>query len=262
MNDFLMFDYFPLWGVYFITVGIVLLSVEIGYRLGHSHRRRSKLEQKLPVGSIVSAMLGLLAFMLAFTFGLTASRFDVRKQLLLDDVNTIGTTFLRAGLLVEPHRTEIRNLLRQYVDLQSNPPVEPEKIQEMFKHFEFIHSQLWDHAQALVQVSRNSEIDALFIESLNEMIDLYSKRVTFGFQYRIPIVIWQVLYIVSILSMISVGYQFGLSRVRGIMITIALALTFSAVILLIVELDRAGKGSIKASNQPMIELHQKLIESP
>jgi len=48
---------------------------------------------------MIAAILGLLAFRLAFTFGVAASRFDTRRELVLDEANAIGTTFLRAALL-------------------------------------------------------------------------------------------------------------------------------------------------------------------
>jgi hypothetical protein len=72
---------------------LVLLSVEGGYRLGIYRRSRSAEEKEAPVGAMVGATLGLLAFILAFTFGLAATRFDTRRQVLLDEANAIGTTY-------------------------------------------------------------------------------------------------------------------------------------------------------------------------
>jgi hypothetical protein len=84
-----------------------------GYRLGRTDaadRSRSRAG-----GAMVGATLGLIAFMLAFTFGLAAARFDTRRQVLLDEANAIGTTYLRAGMLPD-RREAIRALLRDYVD--------------------------------------------------------------------------------------------------------------------------------------------------
>ena len=99
-------------GLFIAILLVVLLSVECGYRLGKFRRSRTELEKDAPVGTIVGATLGLLAFILAFTFGLAAARFDTRRQVLLDEANAIGTTYLRAGML--PERGEkIRNLLQE-----------------------------------------------------------------------------------------------------------------------------------------------------
>jgi hypothetical protein len=62
-------DALPLWGLFLAILLLVLLSVEAGYRLGTYRRRRSAEEKEAPVGAMVGATLGLLAFMLAFTFG-------------------------------------------------------------------------------------------------------------------------------------------------------------------------------------------------
>src|SRR5262245_53169233 len=111
-----MIDYLPLWGVFIATVGMVLISVAVGYGVGRYEDRRSCNEHEPAIGAIVGATLGLLAFLLAFTFGVAASRFDVRKQLVLDDANAIGTSYLRAKLLSAPYATETQKLLREYVD--------------------------------------------------------------------------------------------------------------------------------------------------
>ena len=60
-------------------------------------------------------MLGLLALMIGFTFAMSLSRFETRRDAVLNEANAIGTTALRARLLPEPHRTEVLKLLREYV---------------------------------------------------------------------------------------------------------------------------------------------------
>ena len=113
-------DALPLWGLFMAILLLALLAVEGGYRLGKYRRSRSEQEQEAPVGAMVGATLGLLAFMLAFTFGLAAARFDTRRQVLLDEANAIGTAYLRAGMLSD-RREAIRALLRDYVDTRLKP---------------------------------------------------------------------------------------------------------------------------------------------
>jgi hypothetical protein len=101
----------PLW-VFFVGAAVsALLALEIGYRLGRWRHRRAVDEKPNPVGAMVASILGLLAFMLAFTFSLAASRFDARRQIVIEEANAIGTTYLRARLLPEPERSEIARLL-------------------------------------------------------------------------------------------------------------------------------------------------------
>ena len=259
-SDFWL-EQIPLWGVFLLTVAVVLLSIGFGTFLGGRRRRQPDHEAESSLGTIIGATLGLLAFMLAFTFGIAAGRLQTRMQLLLDEVNAIGTTYLRAGLLLEPHRSEIQKLLREYVDIRANLAKESilqqtKKLQEALSHSETLHDQMWSHAVAMAGADRNSEIDALFISSLNEMIDLHNSRVTVV-QYRIPMAIWYALYLITTLSMVAVGYQAGLSGKSSLKAGIVLALTFSVVILLIADLDRAT-GSLRVGQQPMFELQKKL----
>jgi len=81
----------------------------------------------------------------------------------------------------------------------------------------------------------NSIIVGLFIQSLNEVIDLHTKRVVAGLQSRIPTVIWLVLYAITVLAMAEMGYQTGLAGKRRPLSIPAVALAFSAVMVLIAD---------------------------
>ena len=96
------------------------------------------------------------------------------------------------------------------------------------------------------------------IQALNEIIDLHSKRVTVGLLYRISPGIWLTLFLVSVLTMLAVGYHFGITGAGSFWITLVLTLSFSAIILLIADLDRPRGGLINVSQEPMVELQQKL----
>ena len=208
------------------------------------------------MGAIVAAGLGLLAFLLAFTFGMAASRFDTRRGLVLDEANAIGTTYLRAALLPEPHRTEIRTLLRDYVDLRLEA-VQPGMSVPARERSEELQSRLW--AQAVVVAEKQpTPITGLFIQSLNEVIDLHAKRVTMGLRNRIPLTIWVALYSTAILAMAGVGYYSGLSSTTRSLATLALAIAFSGILCLIADLDRPQEGLLEVSQQAMVDLRKSL----
>jgi hypothetical protein len=249
-------DSIPIWAVFLLFVATVMAAVTAGCRIGLLRSRKGGGEPEGPAGSVVGAALGLLAFMLAFTFGITAGRLDTRKQLLLDEVNAIGTAALRAQLLPEPHRSECRALLRAYV--AGRAAITPATLPQMIREAEGIQSELWAHAVALARADMNSDIGALFAEALNEVFDLHTSRVTVGGKYRIPPMIWGVLIALTVLSMAAVGYQFGVLGRTGVAFHLVLAVSFSLVVTLIADLDRGTSSLLKVSQQPMVDLQARL----
>ncbi len=109
-------DVLPMWAVYPFTVAILVAAVAIGYRYILAKRRETPDTSDKGMGAISGATLGLLAFLLAFVVGFGLNLYSERRMLVIDEANAIGTTYLRAGYLDEPIRTESRDLLTQYVD--------------------------------------------------------------------------------------------------------------------------------------------------
>ena len=254
MNIVSVLDTTPLLGLFVAILLLVHLSVEGGYRLGKYWRSRSDKEMEAPVGAMVGATLGLLAFLLAFTFGLAASRFDARRQVLLDEANAIGTCFLRAEMLPE-RQEEVRSLLRKYVDVRLEV-VRTGKLAGI-RVSEEIQQQLWTHAVVLARNSPNLFV-SLFVQSLNEVIDLHAVRIQAGLRSRIPGAIWLALFAITVLSFAGMGYQAGVAGTSRSLAILAVAFAFSSVIWLIADLDRPQEGSLKVSQQAMIDLQQSM----
>src|SRR5574338_1405645 len=111
-----LFAEMPIGGVFLVTLLLVMASVEVGYRWAVRRRQSRKREEEAPVGAMVGAALGLLAFLLTFTFGIAADAFHARKVALMQEANAIRMTYLLADVIPEAQRAEIRAVLRQYVD--------------------------------------------------------------------------------------------------------------------------------------------------
>jgi len=253
-------DALPLWGVFIVILLIVLLSVEFGYRLGKYRRSHHEMEKEAPLGTMVGATLGLLAFILAFTFGLAASRFDNRRQLLLDEANAIGTTYLRAGMLPERGQ-QVRDLLRDYVAARLEA-VQPGKLAQEIRRSEDIQQKVWTEAETVGNHNPNSIIVGLFVQSLNQMIDLHAARMQAGLRSRIPSAIWLGLFAVAALSLAAMGYHAGLSGTRRSLATLAVAVAFAVVIELIADLDRPQEGILKISQQALLDVQRSMTAPP
>lgn len=249
----MVIDLLPIWGVFLATTVVVAISMEVGFRLGLYRQTHADPEKETSVSGMVGATIGLLAFMLTFTFGMAASRFNERRYVVLDEANAIGTCYLRAGLLPEPEQSEIRNLLREYLTVRLKA-VEPGNLDQALRQSDAIHAKLWLQAGGVSAKDPHSIVAGLFIQSLNAVIDIHAKRLLLGVRNRIPGVIWAALYFVTIISMGAMGYHDGLTSKRRSPAVFALILCFAAVTILIVDLDRPQEGILRVGQEAMNDL--------
>lgn len=259
-----MLEQIPEWTLGLGVVALVVAMVHAGSAVARRRLARG-VQGETPgegVGAVVGAMLGLLAFMLAFAFGMAADRRDSRKQLLLDEVNSIGTTFLRTDLIPDSQRSAARNLLRKYVDLRLEAADYPEKLQECQQEADNVQSLLWAQAAKLRDAElKNPDVTALYVDSLNEMIDMQTSRMTVS-SYRIPTTVWMVFGLLLVLSTLGVGYNFGLqsSGPHGLL-TMMMSVSLAAVMFLIFDLDRGNAGWLKVDQEPMYNLREQMGSS-
>jgi hypothetical protein len=251
----------PLTVVFLVALFLALLMIEGGYRAGVYVHKRADQEQAAPVGGMVAAVLALLAFLLAFTFGFAANVFQTKRQVLLDEANAIGTAYLRADLLTESHRGTIRDLLREYVDVRLEA-ARTGDIETAVRRSEELHAKLWAEAMAGVAEQPNSPMVGLFIQALNEVIDLHATRMQVAVRSRIPPTIWLALLVVAAMGLGSMGYQAGLSGSSRSLAVVAVALAFSIVVWLIADLDRTREGMLRISQQAMIDLQRSIAAPP
>lgn len=249
-------DNIPIWLLFALATSFVVLAIEVGYRLGEHAHNRSEDEKESPVSAISGTILGLLAFMLAFTFAIVSDRYDARKGLVREEANAIRTAYVRSEFLPEPDRAEAAALLSDYLDqrialAQSGSLA---GVDQARSEAERIQRQLWAMAVDNARKDMNSDVAALYIESLNEVTDVHALRVAISVQTRIPTPIWAVLYALILLGMMAVGYQTAIAGSNRTGAMLILALSFSLVIVLIAELDRPQSGYLGVPQLPLIDL--------
>jgi hypothetical protein len=245
-----------LFGMIFIPFLLVLTPIMLGQRYGINQSKKLPDLQRTPVGSVTGAAFALLAFLLAFTFQIAASRFDSRKKLLLDEVTNIRTTYLRAALIPEPFQTDTRKLLIEYVNLRVELNNNPSKLDYAMSGSSQILDSLWNKTTKLTRTNLSPAIFSLFATSVNNLVDNYNQRITMTFEYRIPVVVFWSLFFVTFFCMLLLGYQFGISGRGNFKIFSLLALTFSTVMFLILILDNPGFS--KLNQKPLLTLQHQL----
>ncbi len=255
----------PVWVLFVGTILLVMGSIEVGFRLGHIARRRSEEEKESPVSAIAGSVLGLVAFMLAFTFGIVTERYDARKELVREEANTLRTTWQRTDFLPEPDRTEARALLRKYVahrlptdQSKLSRRAFDEKVQQILSEGEGIQRRLWDIVVANARKDMNSDIGALYVDSVNRIAEVHASRVAVALHQRVPVGVWLVLWCLTSFGMAALGYQTGIAGSRRSLTQPLLAISFSMVVALIASLDRPVNSLVKVPQQPLIDLYDSM----
>jgi hypothetical protein len=241
------FDQFSIELLLLLTVILMLAQLELGYRLGRKAQPKTADTQVAQVRSLMGATLGLLAFMLAFTFSNAQTHFENRMQFQIDEAVVAKNAFMQADLAGEPLRTDARELLLDYVDsrLELNAFVEQSRVDDVFatlKRSEAMQLELWslgmtNRLSADNAVDGSAKIDE-FLTSVRGLMDMHTYRIQAALVNRIPVIIWFTLYFTAVMAMIVVGYQAGLTTKRSPIATYSLALAFAAVMMLIMDLDR------------------------
>lgn len=257
-------DAIPIWAVLAATFLLVMLAIECGHRLGGHAKRRPDDVKVPPVSSIVGSVLGLLAFMLAFTFGMVASRYDSRKSLVREEANVIRTAWMRTDLLPDPDRTAAAALIAAYVDqrVAAVKSRDLDEVRETVAEASRMQHRLWEIASANGRRAPTSPVAAQFAESVNRMVDLHALRVSAGLQARVPWAIWLALCSLLLLGMTVVGYHTAVAAsTRRSWAPAILALSFSLVIALIASLDRPHSEMFSVSQQPLEDVRAWMAES-
>jgi hypothetical protein len=239
---------------------LLFAALAIGSWLGRRARANTDDTAKAQLGTIQGAVIGVLALLLAFTLSMAITRYETRRQLVLDEANAIGTTYLRSKLLPEPDAAQAAAVLRQYVDNRLefyNAGVDVIRFQTANDQAGQLQRQLWAIATAASAQDNRAIPTGLFVEALNDTIDLQAKRLA-ATRNTVPETVILLLFAVAIATAAIVGYNSGLSNQRHLFATITLMVLITLIIWVLIDLDRPRRGMILVSQQSMIDLQETL----
>jgi hypothetical protein len=258
-------DDIPLWLLFLGTVLIVMGTIELGYLIGRTARRRKEDEKEAPVSAIAGTVLALLAFILAFTFGIVADRYDARRELVREQANAISTAYDRSDFLPEPMRSETKELFRTYIDTvvlagTAGTVDNSVNLADEIRKARIIGRQIWEIAVADVRAGDTTDISALYVDSLNHMNDVLATRIAVAVGSRLPVELWVMLYLLVALAMVAVGYQTAIAKSQRTWMLVVLALSFSVVIVLIAALDDPERGYLEVPQRPLTDLQAEMSQ--
>lgn len=238
----------PLPWIGLALAAALLAMLEIGYRVGARIAR--------PEGDggggpdlLLSAVLGLLALLLGFTFSLALNRYEARRDLVQQEANALGTLWLRADLMVEPVRTPLKAEILTYAKARlawSATEVRGAGLAETQAE----QARIWALVRTAVRTEPVGELSLALIEATNEAFDVASARAS-SRVVTIPPRVLQVLGLYALLSALMLGYVLGASgrlhRVAADLLLVLLTLAMA----LIIDLDRPLGGAIRVSQAPL-----------
>lgn len=252
-------DSLPIWLIFLLTFAWIGLALEVGYRLGR-RRHQAGTTKSDGAGAMVGATMGLLAFMLAFTFNWASTRHDARRGLVTKEASAINIAFTRANYLPDADRRLAQTALRAYVELRLKAATEEIKLQEAIPESERLQQELVAIALRAPRAEGSAVLSALFMQGVNDIVAVHLERLAVGVRQRVAPTIWGVLYGLALVGMLMTGALSGLGQGRQLKFELAFAFAFSMVLFLIADLDRPHEGLVNVSQTAMTELRDRIAE--
>jgi hypothetical protein len=234
----------------------MLVFQEVGRRLGARRLAADPEGARTGLGAIEGAVFGLMGLMVAFTFSGAAARFEVRRHLIVEEANAIGTAYLRLDLLPADAQPKLRELFRRYLDTRlevyrSFPDLTAAR--EALARSTGLQGEIWKEA---LEAGRSApQATMLLVPALNAMFDIVTTR-TVALQTHPPEVIYAMLGLLALACSLLAGYAMAgtkkPSAVHGF--GFALILTLTVYVILDLEFPRAGLIRIDAVDQVLADV--------
>jgi hypothetical protein len=244
------------------VAGIIFGATIAGIVVGRALATREK-GFKEPLGVVQGALVGFVALLLAFGLTMAVGRYETRRTTLVGEANAIGTTYLRAQTLAEPIRTESLGLLRRYADARidlSDAVPDSATFKSASDRSVGLQNQLWALAAQAMTEAPTASAPRLYVETLNEMIDVHTTRVA-ALDNRIPAPVLWLQLLASALALGVLG-MFLASHERGIFMSLIAAVLITAMLLVIFDLDRPRRGLITVPDAPLVALRASMNTPP
>ncbi len=251
------------WPIWIVVVAILVLwfvASEIGFRLGSS-RKADQAERRLAVATALKAsVLGMVALLLGFSFSITSNRFSDRSRIVLEEANSIGTCYLRAGLLGESAKNRIRESLRRYTDARLehfDKGLNPADYDRTLKLMREALNELWlavsDSVKAEPDLVRTSQI----VPAANAVIDL-SATTEWATRNKLPGSVVVLLGICIVISGALIGHSSGETGKRNMGLWTALNILVVLIVFVILDFDRSRRGLIQIDHTPLVEARKSM----
>lgn len=227
----------------------MLIFIEIGRRVRQHQRARHGDEIGAGLGAVEAAVFGLMGLLVAFTFSGAASRFDVRRQLIIDEANAISTAYLRLDLLPPEPRQNLQQRFREYTDARLalyRAVPDSLKVQAALERASTLQQEIWQTAVAAVRDAPSPPIAVQLLLAVNTMADLSTSRLAVT-QIHPPRIIFGLLGVISLVCALFAGYGMAASESRSWVHVVGFATVLAITVYVIVDLEYPRLGLFRVS---------------
>jgi hypothetical protein len=244
-----------------LTLGltaVLLGAVELGYRRG----LRSAPDEGVisHTNAWEAALLGLLALLIGFTFAMAVTRFDSRRQLIVEEANAIESTALRSGYLDPPVRERIHALLVRYLEARIrfyDVGMDMRRTNAAHQEAKLLQRQILAQVTSVARADPDSEMGAVLVEGADDLVKAETRRRA-AIDNHVPLAVFVVLIMVAATGMAATGYSCGLYRKRLRLGMILMPVLIAVVVIQVFDLDYPRAGVIQAGQGAMLRLRQAL----
>ena len=234
------------WIVALILFIVMISATILGVRVGNAKRKRS-LTAGIP-GKVAETnyLTGLFFFLLAFTFGMSGSRFDARRKVIVEESNIIATAILRSDLYSEEERLNFRKDFHEYVEdriAYFEVGADIDKILAVQKKSREVSARLWARTMRLSADPKYMHATLLMTTALNNMIDINATRLS-GEKAKVPESILWMLFALACINSFFSGYTGTLKGSLDWLVEIGFCVLISLVVLFTLDLDRPRRGFV------------------
>jgi hypothetical protein len=240
----------------------MLVLLEIGRRIGVRRMAKDSEGAQAGVGAVEGAIFGLMGLMIAFSFSGATSRFDTRRQLIVEEANAIGTAYLRLDLLPAGAQPALRENFRRYLDSRLEvyrklPDLAAAKVE--LARATKLQGEIWTQAVAACRLESSQPVTMLVLPALNAMIDITTNRTRAAFTHP-PLIIFAMLFALALASSLLAGYGMAGSKTRNWihMLGYVVLVAVTVYVILDIEFPRLGLIRVDAADQVLVELRESM----
>jgi hypothetical protein len=267
LNIYMQPSHFDLIPAFYLAVPFLFLLILVnylGYRFKGFHIRKFPGTEHVGIGPTEGSLLGLTALLLSFTFGMSATKFETRRQLIVSETNDIGTSVLRCDMYPDSVRNLFRVDFKNYLETRIAYYAvgdNEDMIKGTLEKSDSISKIIWNRAALLSHDLNNRVATEQMVPSLNSMIDITTTREA-ARRATVPGMILVVLSTLILVSAFLSGYG-SKNLERNKILVVAFAFITTLALYLVVDLDKPRQGfvNLNKTQELLVNLRSLFTEN-